>query len=57
MKKLLYMSNLKLIGRTLLSVIMLFAITAAGLYAQDKSMKVTGTVYDENKQPMPGGGH
>lgn len=56
MKKLLYMSNLKLIGRTLLSVIMLFAITAAGLYAQDKSMKVIGTVYDENKQPMPGVG-
>ena len=56
MKKLLYMSNLKLIGKIFISVIAVLAISGASLYAQDKSMRVTGTVYDENKQPMPGVG-
>lgn len=50
------MSNLKLIGRILISVIAIFAVSAVTLHAQDKSMTVTGTVYDENKQPMPGVG-
>ena len=56
MKKLLYMSNLKLISKIFIAVIAMFAISGASLYAQNKSMKVTGTVYDENKQPMPGVG-
>ena len=56
MKKLLYMSNLKHFGRFIISVMAIFAITAGSLYAQDKSIKVTGTIVDENKQPMPGVG-
>ena len=56
MKKLLYMSNLKLISKIFISVIAVFAISSASLYAQDKSMRLTGIVYDENKQPMPGVG-
>ena len=56
MKNLLYMSNLKLISKIFISVIAVFAISSASLYAQDKSMRLTGIVYDENKQPMPGVG-
>ena len=50
------MPNLKLISKIFISVIAVFAISGASLYAQDKSMRVTGIVYDENKQPMPGVG-
>ena len=56
MKKLLYMSDLKQMGRIIISVMTFFAVTVACLHSQDKSMKVTGTVYDEDKQPMPGVG-
>ena len=50
------MPNLKLISKIFISVISIFAISSASLYAQDKSIRVTGIVYDENKQPMPGVG-
>ena len=33
-----------------------FTIMAGSLHAQDKAIRVTGTVYDENKQSMPGVG-
>ena len=39
-----------------MSVAAFFAIAAGSLYAQDKSMRVTGTVYDDQKQPLPGVG-
>lgn len=56
MKKLFHMYNLKLISRVVVSVMVFFAIAAGRLYAQDIPMRVTGTVQDEEKQPLPGVG-
>ena len=56
MEKLFDMYNLKLIFRVIASVTVFFAIAAGRLYAQDIPVRVTGTVYDEEKQPMPGVG-
>ena len=56
MKNYQYMYNLKLIRRIIVVVMVFFPIATGFLYAQDKPMRVTGTVYDEEKQPLAGVG-
>ena len=56
MKKLFYMTNCKLICRILALVVALFSIATVGANAQGNTMRITGTIYDEDKQPMPGVG-
>lgn len=50
------MYNLKLIGRFIITAATFIVVSVGSLYAQDKTLRVTGTVYDENRQPMPGVG-
>ena len=50
------MHRFKLIPRVIICVLACLAIATGNLYSQDKVMRVTGTIYDENKVPMPGVG-
>ena len=50
------MHRFKQITRVIIGVLACCAIATGNLYSQDKALTVTGTIYDENKQPMPGVG-
>ena len=57
MKKLFHMYiKLNSIRRLAISVMAFFAMTISCLYAQESAVRITGSVYDEEKQPMPGVG-
>ena len=56
MKKLFNMLNIKFLCRVIVPILTFIFSPVCGLYAQDAAVRITGCVYDENKESMPGVG-